>query len=356
MKKISLDDSVAEFHNSVIFNSAETAYVQIVEALREFWGAGAEIVSAEIFAPRSFAEVMRPLTSANFPVNWICPLDEDARPVLAGAHFVGVAGCKAEFRSLESGAKAAVYEDSANIYCRSFGVMADSPNADAYAHTRANLEELEKVLKHCGFKYGDVVRTWFYNDDILAWYPAFNRARTDFYSERGVFDNFLPASTGIGAPNPQGKLITSGVFAAKSKSGAKPRDAGFAVELPSPLQGGATEYGSSFARAVEVVSPKSRRVMVSGTASIDAAGKTANVGDIQKQAELTLEVIGGILKSRGMSFADEINAVVYCAEPRFFAVFEELDKKLNLAFCPSYSTVCRHDLLFEIELEAAKEK
>ena len=356
MKKISLDNSVAEVHSSVIFNSPSTAYVQIVEALRGFWGAGAEVVSAEIFAPRSFAEVVAPLVNSNFPVNWICPIDEASKPLLAGAHFVGVSGCKAEFFSLENGVKAAVYQDSANVYCRCFGVVSAASNADPYAHTMANLLELEKSLSQCGFKYTDVARTWFYNDDILSWYAPFNKARTEFYASRGVFDTLLPASTGIGAPNPAGKLITSSVFAVKSKIGGKPRGKDFLIELPSPLQGGATEYGSSFARAVEVVSPNSRRVMVSGTASIDAAGKTANVGDIQKQAGLTLDVIEGILKSRDMSFADEINAVVYCARAEYVEVFEALNKKLKLAYCPSHSIVCRGDLLFEIELEAAKQK
>ena len=354
MKKICLDKNVTEFHKTITFNTPKDAYIQIVEALREFWGMNAQVVSAEVFAPWSFGEVIAPLTNANFPLNWICPLDENAKPCLAGIHFIGVSGTELNFHKNKHGAKAVVYEDSQNIYCRTFGVLGAAGNEDGYVHTHSNLDELESVLKMCGFEYTDVVRTWFYNDDILSWYPDFNKARTEFYSQHKIFEGLLPASTGIGAPNPSGKKITSGAFAIKSKIGKKAGSEDFVCELPSPLQGGATEYGSSFSRAVEVVSETSKRVMISGTASIAPDGKTVNIGDIQKQVELTLDVINGILTSRNMTFADTTNAIVYCLRPEYFSVFEKWNKENNISFCPSYSIVCRDDLLFEIELEAAK--
>ena len=354
MKKISLDKTVTEFHKSITFNTPKDAYIQIVEALREFWGMNAEVVSAEVFAPWSFGEVIAPLTNANFPLNWICPLQDNAKPFLAGIHFVGVSGTKVKFLKSKHGAKASVYEDSSSIYCRTFGVLGAANNDDGYVHTHSNLDELESVLKMCGFEYTDVVRTWFYNDDILAWYPDFNKARTEFYAQRKIFDSLLPASTGIGSPNPSGKKISSGAFAIKSKLGKIAGAKDFVCELPSPLQGGATEYGSSFSRAVEITSESSKRIMISGTASIAPDGKTVHLGDIQKQVELTLAVIEGILKSRGMSFTDTVNAVVYCLRPEYFAEFEKWNKQNNIPFCPSYSIVCRDDLLFEIELEAAK--
>ncbi len=354
MKKICLDKNVTEFHKSIIFDNPQNAYIQIVEALREFWGQNAEVVSAEVYAPWSFGEVIAPLTNANFPLNWICPLDESSKPVLAGIHFVGVSGTKIKFFKSPHGAKASVYEDSSNIYCRTFGVLAAAGNEDAYEHTHSNLNELESVLQMCGFKYTDVVRTWFYNDDILTWYPEFNKARTEFYAKYKIFDGLLPASTGIGAPNPSKKKITSGAFAIKSKTGKIAGEKEFVCELPSPLQGGATEYGSSFSRAVEVVAESSKRIMISGTASIAPDGKTVNVDDIDKQVQLTVDVIEGILKSRGMTFENTVNAVVYCLRPEYIKVFEKWNKQKNIVYCPSYSIVCRSDLLFEIELEAAK--
>lgn len=353
MKKITLDENVAEIHNSVVFDSPTSAYIQIVEALREFYSRGASLVSAEIFAPRSFEPVIAPLLDSNFPVNWILPLKEVSDNILAGAHLTAVSGVQPAYFSDGRGAKGAVYEDSDNSYCRVFGVTADDNVEEASRHTVSNINNLEGMLRKCGFAFSDVARTWFYNDDILSWYPEFNKGRTSAYGQMKVFDGLLPASTGIGAPNHFGRKCVSGAFAVRSKKGLEPGSQEFVSQLSSPLQGGATEYGSSFSRAVEIVSPKSRRVMISGTASISADGKTAHADDISKQVKLTLDVIEGILKSRSMGFEDTVNAVVYCLEPEYFGYFQAWNKKLNISYCPAHSIVCREDLMFEIELEAA---
>ena len=78
--------------------------------------------------------------------------------------------------------------------------------------------------------------------------------------------------------------------------------------------------------------------------------------DIEKQVDLTMCVIEGILKSRGMDFSDTIRAIAYCQRPEFYAAFKNwcCKRNLGLPHCPSYSTVCRDDLLFEVELDAAK--
>ena len=353
MKKILLDDNVVELHKTISFDTPENAYIQIVEALRAFWEEGADVVSAEVFAPRTYLEVIAPLANASFPVNWVCSLEDDFKPVLAGAHFVGISGTKPKFVKTQRGIKAVVYEDSANIYCRTFGVYSPLGNDDAYAHTRSNLEMLEETLRECDFKFTDIVRTWFYNEDILSWYSDFNKARTEFYTKQGIFNGLLPASTGIGAPNPASKKIVSGLLAMKSKPGKIAGASDFVSEALSPLQGGAPEYGSSFSRAIEIISLKSRRVMISGTASIGADGKTLYEGDIFKQVDLTLRVIEGILKDKGLGFENTTNAIVYCLRPEYFKVFQDWNKSHNIPFCPSYSIVCRGDLLFEVELEAA---
>ena len=42
------------------------------------------------------------------------------------------------------------------------------------------------ALEAQGASYRDVVRTWFYLDDILAWYPEFDRSRTAIYGQFGI--------------------------------------------------------------------------------------------------------------------------------------------------------------------------
>ena len=98
--------------------------------------------------------------------------------------------------------------------------------------------------------------------------------------------------------------------------------------------------------------------MVSGTASIEPGGKTAFVGDIEKQVDLTMRVISAILESRGMGLSDTVRSVAYCLRPEYYEVFKKwmARAKLDIPHCPSYSIVCRGDLLFEVELEAFAKK
>ena len=70
---------------------------------------------------------------------------------------------------------------------------------------RRMIQHAAQLLKTQGASYGDVVRTWFYLSDILAWYPEFNQARNAVYRELGLIPGNgdgprrLPASTGIRA-------------------------------------------------------------------------------------------------------------------------------------------------------------
>lgn len=358
MKEISLNENITELHLSLVFSDAESASAEFAKAADALIERGAKPVSLEVFAAdwsdvavESFC--MR--LGGKFPVNVIRPLDKNAKPVLASAHIIAVTGAEVELKKTENGSIAVKYSDGFVAYVRAFGVLVGTPEDDAYEHTLANLAELEKAVALFGCKYTDIARTWFYNDDILAWYPPFNKARTEFYSARGVFDSLLPASTGIGAPNPRGVKITSGAIALLPLSSDKKFEA---FEIESPLQCGAPQYGSSFSRAVEISTPRSRRIMISGTASIEPEGATAFLDDIEKQVNLTMRVIDAILKSRQMSFADTANAVVYCLRPEYYAVFQKWAETNAVSFphCPSYSIVCRDDLLFEVELEALCEK
>ena len=358
MKEIILNGSIRELRLSLVFDDACSAGAKFAEAAEVLKGEGAKPICLEVFSARwakDAVEKFKGEFSGKFPVNWICPLDEAAKPVLASAHITAIAGADVEFKQTDGGSVAVSYDDGYARYVRTFGVVTPLHNGDGYLHTRENLKELEKAIAQFGCKYTDIARTWFYNDDILSWYDSFNKARTEFYEEVGIFKSLLPASTGIGAPNPSGSKITSGAIALLPSA----KGTGFKVcEVDSPLQCGAPKYGSSFSRAVEISTPAARRIFISGTASIAPGGATEHVGDIEKQVELTMDVINGILQSRGMSFADTAHSVIYCLRPEYFEVFKRWlgVKGYSFPHCPSYSIVCRHDLLFEVELEAVKQE
>ena len=80
-------------------------------------------------------------------------------------------------------------------------------------------ERAERILSDNGASYKNVVRTWLYLSEILAWYPDFNKARSEKYGESGIMPGpgdttlLLPASTGIGADTPSGAAVSMDLLA-----------------------------------------------------------------------------------------------------------------------------------------------
>ncbi|MBO6102307.1 MAG: hypothetical protein J6P03_03525 [Opitutales bacterium] len=355
-RDLNLSAGARELHRALVFESPARAKALLEDLARELKGAGAKPVAIEVFAPKKYAgfvsEFLEDLSAQGCPLNHVLPLDENSPIELAGAHITAVSGAGAEYK-IQNGIKTSVFEAGGEKYCRIFGATVPVNGRPLNVYTEGVINDMRLALEKNGFKFSDTARTWFYNFDILGWYSDFNRGRTKFFRDNSVFDGLLPASTGIGAPNPAGTRIQCGLIAVKDAPARKK-----IREIPSPLQGGATEYGSSFSRAVELDFDSYRRVMVSGTASISPDGKTLYFGDISKQVELTMSVIEGILKSRNMDFSDTLRSVVYCMKPEFYKTFLDWQKSrgLNLPHVPSYSTVCRADLMFEVELDAFKNK
>ena len=351
MREINLNAETKEIHIPIIFDSLESAQVEFTKAKQVLESCNAQLLCLEVFS----ADWVKPavekfLNGSQAPVNWILPLDASVSPILASAHITALRGSDVKYTS-HNNAKAVLYSDGIIDYCRSFGITSGDANGDGYNAAKCNLQTIKSLLEKCGYKFTDIARTWFYNFELLDWYAEFNKARTEFFEDAGIFKSLLPASTGIGAPNIDNAKMTSGFIAVKDSGGGKSWQIS---EAESPLQCGAPNYGSSFSRAVEIATPSSRRIFVSGTASIEPMGATVYQGDIEKQVELTMQVIGAILQSRNMSFKDTVKSVVYCASPEYYRTFLKwTDKNGMIPHCPSFSTVCRHDLMFEVELDAA---
>lgn len=355
-KKIILNKDAREHHLILNFKDANTAKAEFEEALVYINANDCQVLCLEVFSgifANEAVEAFKAATPTEFPLNWILPLVEGEEPILASAHITALAGAKADVIKTENNTIAVRYGEEQEQYLRVFGVCEKVEGNDGYAHTEANLKELETSLKSCEYSYNDIVRTWFYNDDILAWYDPFNAARTKFYKDRNVFDGLLPASTGIGAPNNAGSFISSGAMAIKGSGKGK---TWAASDVNSPLQGGAPEYGSSFARAVLVENEFGKRITISGTASIAPTGETLYLNNIKAQTDLTMAVIKAMLEDNGMSWGDVHKSMVYCLKPEYYEVYKqwaaEEGEGADFAHCPAYAIVCRHDLLIEIELEA----
>jgi enamine deaminase RidA (YjgF/YER057c/UK114 family) len=245
-----------------------------------------------------------------------------------------------------------IYEDDCARYCRLCGLLPADLTASRRGQARSAFETAAAILAQNGFRFTDTVRAWIYLDHLLEWYDDFNAVRTAFFNETGIFDHKVPASTGIGAGNPFGAAITMDVFAVQRKSPE------FTVQpVASPLQNPALDYKSSFSRAVELGSPTHRNLLVSGTASIAPDGKTIYPDDPEKQIRLTMDVVKAILESRGMNWNDLCRGIAYFKNMAYLPIYKRVASELNIPHFPlavAHADVCRHDLVFEIEVDAVQ--
>ena len=241
------------------------------------------------------------------------------------------------------------FEDDDAKYCWLGGILPAEPAEPRPAQTGQVLHSIQKVLEQVGMHFRDVIRTWFYNDHILDWYDDFNRVRTAFFRQHGI--TRIPASTGIGISNAAGTALVAKAFAVQPKTGQ------VAVRrIQSPLQCEASEYGSSFSRAMEVRDSSTRTLYVSGTASIEPAGQTIHAGNAARQIETTMEVVSALMEEAGMVLSDTTRAIAYFRRAEDVAFWHEYCRNKQLPPLPIIlvpSDVCRDDLLFEIELDAA---
>jgi len=245
-----------------------------------------------------------------------------------------------------------IYEDEYATYCRLNGVIPHDVTASRTEQTRSAFEVINTILKDNNFKFTDTIRTWIYLDDLLEWYDEFNVVRTQFFNETGIFDCMVPASTGIGAGNQFGAAIMMDILAVKPKNNQL-----IIQDVISPLQYPALDYKSSFSRAVEIKYPTHKNLLISGTASIDTNGATAHLDDPEKQIRLTMKVVHAILKSRDMHWEDLFRGIAYFKDMDYLPIYNKVASELEIKNFPlaiSHADVCRHDLLFEIEVDAVK--
>jgi enamine deaminase RidA (YjgF/YER057c/UK114 family) len=293
------------------------------------------------------------LGGMDFPVTWVQGAACDGA-ALAGMQAMVWCGGAVERIRLGGHVVGTVGDDGGARHCWLGGIEPQTLTLPRAAQVQQMFGAAELALDLAGFELRDVVRTWFYNDDILAWYGGFNRVRTAHYGPVKWRSGSLPASTGIGAGNRTGAALTVGFRAWRPKADVAANTA--PREIASPLQCPAPAYGSSFSRAMEVaVGSGVRWLTVSGTASIHPDGRTAWIGDARRQIDLTMEVVAAILRSRGMEWRNVTRATAYyrhAADVRHFQAWQAEHAQEALPVVNTASVVCRDDLLFEIEVDA----
>lgn len=317
----------------------------------------ATIVRLIAFGPVTMSQATREtlrqaLDTADVPLTWVEGLP------CGGASLAGIqvqAIAKAEVQSLWLAGKttARVWRDAVATHCVLSNLGGDHSELSRAEQTRETFVAMQGALAQVGMTLKDVARTWFFLDDILSWYGDFNRVRNTVFEQHELRPGLMPASTGVRGCNPVGSALTAAVWAVKPHDPAAP----VVTFVGSPRQCAATAYGSAFSRAVEINAGGHRQLLVSGTASIEPGGKTAHVGDVRAQIALTMQVVGDLLRARGMSYADVSRATAYFKSAVDQPLFQAWLVANQLEALPVVNTcceICRDDLLFEIEVDAIK--
>ncbi len=268
---------------------------------------------------------------------------------------------------------------------------------DGPAQARAAFELAEDLLTQAGAILADVARTWIWMDDILGWYPQLNEVRNRFFRERGLMGSSGSAESvpSLGTPGegrsdgsianhksrisnsqaphpsplPEYRARETSRMPASTGIGVSPAGARMALDLvavwgqPDSVarfhsagnQRSAYEYGSAFARAARAKTPGGTTLYCSGTAAIDARGNTCFPADAEGQVRMTVENVLAVLRDLGCGSEDVVQAMAYCATPQARECFlNTYAKALGWPCLTLIGDVCRHDLLFEIEVTAGR--
>jgi enamine deaminase RidA (YjgF/YER057c/UK114 family) len=316
----------------------------------------AQIITQDFFGSCTFyksciTSLEKVFKSIEWPVTWIEGNESESEKI-TGTQILALSGVSLTPITIDNRIVGNSYTSDGGKICYLGGLLPDHTSRSNMDQTSVVFQNMEKALNSVGMDFSHVVRTWLYINNILDWYDDFNIVRTDFFNKRNVFEGLVPASTGVGVANPESAALVAEVLAIKPDS-----DKIQIEKVGSPLQCPATDYKSSFSRAVEVKFSDYKRLYISGTASIDGDGNTIYVGDVKKQIARTMEVVEAILKSREMDWTDVSRAIAYFPDLSKAYLLEDYCKQNAIPHMPlaiAHGDICRDDLLFEIEVDAVK--
>ncbi len=219
---------------------------------------------------------------------------------------------------------------------------------NAFEQAFKTFEEAERLLQKCGMNFHDVVRTWIHLRDIDRDYDALNRARREFFRDRGI--ERMPASTGVqGIPFPAEHDVSMNLCAIKSSSPLEVSSAS------TPSLNEAWSYGADFSRGLRVAEANKVTLYVSGTASIDEAGRSVHIGDFAAQADRMLHNIATLLAQQDANFDQLTSGIAYIKHAQDAPALRSLFRERGFDAFPCAmvaAPLCRPELLCETEVTA----
>lgn len=227
--------------------------------------------------------------------------------------------------------------------------LSDTTEDDSFSQTLGVLRKHGHWLAAEGMNLADhVVRTWWFFRDIDGDYQGLVDARRGFFASHGLTENtHYIASTGIAGTHsdPSARLSLD----SHAISGLVPGQIEY-LNAPDHLSPTHT-YGVTFERATAISYADRRHILISGTASIDAAGDIVHPGDVLGQLQHTLENIAALLADARAGMEDLAMILVYLRDPTDRKVIEKALRQRfsSLPMILLHAPVCRPGWLIEIE-------
>lgn len=355
----------ADFYKEVEKSAACFLYKKLVEILASY---GAVAVHVRVFGSKSIEKIWLGQSDSRERLNR-CVTFIEGMPCnsgqLAGAEIEAVIIENPEDYPVDIPGKNC---EIAGCRFRTGGInylILQNLHSDNCLQTRE--KQTEEILKYSdyllnleGIGFQNVLRTWFYLDKILEWYPKFNDVRNNFFEKKEMSYKekssiLLPASTGICGRNFNGSACTLDLIAVISGADSPV----FVRRISNPRQKEAFRYGAAFSRASVAETPEFSELQLSGTAAIDESGSSLFPGDAEAQIRRTLDIVQELLQSSGFDFSDLASGTAFFKRAEYLPLFQNVLKEKKLEALPLVkckADVCRGDLLFEIDGIAYKIK
>ncbi len=226
---------------------------------------------------------------------------------------------------------------------------ADGPSASAEAQTRAVFTDLIGVLTDQDATLRDnCVRTWIFLKDIDVFYRAMADSRRALFQTQGLTgDSHYIASTGIeGACAHQFDLVAMDAYSVLDLA---PGQVSYLNDFDRlcPTQ----DYNITFERGTRIAYADRAHLFISGTASIDRAGRIVHAGDVLRQLDHALDNVDALLRAGSSRLAEMMYLIVYLRDPADHACVEaHLARRLpGLPILVVQAAVCRPGWLVEVE-------
>jgi hypothetical protein len=147
---------------------AQSLFQRMADAVR---ARKAHIISQEVFGiPDREGTGMQMLKDTMggivAPVTW---LEDGHVSDLCGAHLRAVSGTSVNRLELDGRIVGSVIEDDYARYCYLGGLLPRRDHLSPSEQASVIFDQMEETLEAAGMEFSHVLRTWFYNNNILDW-------------------------------------------------------------------------------------------------------------------------------------------------------------------------------------------